>query len=150
MDILDFFASYRKEWWLTQLKTCEWRAAKLLVELIEQDTFHQVLGEGSLYLMVKGDEIISFLTLTERDCIDDPAKSPWIGFVYTSPRHRGCRYAGRLITHAMRKARAQGHEQVYVCTDHAGLYEQYGFDYVESRMDIYGAMSRVYVQKTEA
>ena len=32
-------------------------------------------------------------------------------------------------------------------TDHIELYEKYGFSYIESRMDVYNEMSRIYCRK---
>lgn len=148
MEIIEYFHAKRPLHWLEQIRQCEWRAAKFLAQLLEEDTFHQTLGEGALYLLVDGDRLVSFLTLAERDCIDAPECSPWIGFVHTAPEYRGHRYVGRLIDHALRCAGEHGAQQVYICTDHVGLYEKYGFTYVENRMSIYGEDSRVYVCQT--
>ena len=48
----------------------------------------------------------------------------------------------------MRLAGEHGAKQVYVCTDHVGLYEKYGYAYVENRVSIYGEDSRVLVRRT--
>ncbi|MBQ2952119.1 MAG: GNAT family N-acetyltransferase [Clostridia bacterium] len=150
MRIIDYFQDARQSHWLEQIRGVEWRAARLLETLLTEGTFHEVLGRGTLYLLADGDVLASFLTLAERDCIDDPALTPWIGFVHTAPEYRGRRCAGRLIDHAVRVAGEQGAPQVYICTDHEGLYEKYGFVYLENRVSIYGEDSRVLVRRTQS
>ena len=148
MKIIDYFRSEKPSHWLEQIRRCEWRAARFLAQLLEEGTFHKTLGRGTLYLLADGDALASFITLTERDCIDMPSQTPWIGFVHTAPEYRGRRCAGVLIDHAVSVAGMHGAGQVYICTDHVGLYEKYGFTYLENRISIYGEDSRVYVRKT--
>ena len=148
MQIIDYFQDDRQAHWLGQIRQVEWRAARLLEQLLAEDTFHQVLGRGTLYLLTDGDALVSFLTLAERDCIDDASLAPWIGFVHTSPEYRGRRCAGVLLEHAVRMAGENGAKQVYICTDHVGLYEKYGFTYLTNCVSIYGEDSRVLARRT--
>ncbi|MCM1579407.1 MAG: GNAT family N-acetyltransferase, partial [Ruminococcus sp.] len=83
----------------------------------------------------EGDSLVSFASFAERDSIEDDSLSPWIGFVCTFPQYRGHRYMGRLIGHCEKIAAEHGVKAVYICTDHVGLYEKYGFSYTESRND---------------
>lgn len=146
MEIIDFFKSDNREHWLNQIIKCtpDWRAVSALTHFIEGRNFHYHLGRGTLFLLTDGDRLISFLTFSERDCIDDDSLSPWIGFVFTRPEYRGNRYAGRLIAHCEEIARENNIPKIYVCSDHVGLYEKYGFSYIESRASIYGEESRIY------
>lgn len=130
--------------WISKIRNCDWRAAGFLADLLEQERFNQVLGNGCLFVLADGENLVSFATLTQKDCIDDDRLFPWIGFVFTVPEYRGKRYSGRIIAHACKAAQEQGFEAVYIATDHTGLYEKYGFEYVESRTDIYGEESRIY------
>lgn len=150
MKIIDYFKSAEQMLWLEQIRACEWRAAGFLAQLLEQNRFHEVLGPGTLYLLTDGDRLASFLTLTQRDCIDDESLAPWIGFVHTAPEYRGQRYAGALIDHAAMQAAGAGAKHIYICTDHIGLYEKYGFISLENRISIYGEDSRVYIRNLPA
>lgn len=143
MKIFDYFESKMPEW-IDKIRACDWSAAKFLADLLEQNRFHEILGNGSLFIMADGERLVSFVTLTQRDCIKDNNLYPWIGFVFTSPEYRGNRYSGEFIGYACDKAKNQGFENAYIATDHIGLYEKYGFEYVESRTDIYGEESRIY------
>ncbi len=147
MHILEFSELPDKAKWITKIRECDWSAAAFLAELLEQDRFHEMLGEGSLFIMAHGEILVSFCTLTQKDCIDDEDLFPWIGFVFTAPEYRGNRYSERLIAYACDAAVKLGYDKVYLATDHIGLYEKYDFTYIESRMDVYGEESRVYCRK---
>lgn len=146
MKILDYFEIEDKSW-IEKIRSCDWSASKLLADLLDKDEFHKLLGEGTLLIMADGENLVSFCTFSQRDCIDDDSMYPWIGFVFTSPEYRGCRYSGRLIEKACEMARVRGCDRAYIATDHVGLYEKYGFEYLENRVDIYGDDSRIYVRK---
>ena len=145
MQIIDYFACDNQAHWLSAIADNEWRAAKYLARKLANGEFHQEVGEGTVYLLTDGDRLVSFLTLAERDCVEAPY-GPWIGFVHTAPAYRGHRHVGRLIDHACAAAREQGVARVYLATDHVGLYEKYGFTYLENRLDKDGEDSRIYVR----
>ncbi len=144
MEIIDYFKSDAPDRWLAEIRKSDWRAVETLVRFIRENSFHENLGNGILLLLTDGGNLVSFLTFSERDCIDDNALFPWIGFVYTFPEYRGHRHMGRLISRCEELAAENGVEKIFICTDHVGLYEKYGFSYVENRVDIYGEDSRIY------
>lgn len=144
MDIIDYFKSDKPDYWLAEIKKGDWRAIPTLVRFIEENSFNENLGKGTLLLLTEGDRLLSFVTFAERDSIEDDSLSPWVGFVYTFPEHRGHRYVGKLIRRCEEIAAENGVPTIFVCTDHVGLYEKYGFSYIESRVDIYGDDSRIY------
>ena len=144
MEIIDYFKSDNPGHWLAEIKKSDWRAAAFLANLIEENSFHENVGEGTLLLLTEGDSLVSFLTFAERDCIDDNSLYPWIGCVYTFPEYRGHRNVGKLIRRCEEIAAENGIPQIYLCTDHIGLYEKYGFSYMENRIDLLGEDSRIY------
>lgn len=147
MEIFDYFSN-KQRIWIDKIRACDWSAARFLADLLDKNTFHKMLGNGSLFIMSDVEKLAAFCTLTQKDCIKDDNLFPWIGFVFTSPEYRGRRYSEKLIEYACEKAAEQGFENVYIATDHIGLYEKYGFTYIESRIDIYGEESRIYCRKT--
>ena len=147
LRILNYFECDNPSHWLRQIASCEWRAAQFLAELLTKGEFHHAVGKGTVYLLTDGDRLVSFVSLAERDCINAPEYTPWIGFVHTAPEYRGHRHVGKLIDHACAIASEQGAARVYICTDHVGLYEKYGFTYLENRVSIYEEDSRVYVRE---
>ncbi len=146
MKIIDYFACENQAHWIAAIADNEWRAAKYLARKLANGEFHQEVGDGTVYLLTEGDKLVSFLTLAERDCVDVPY-GPWIGFVHTAPAYRGHRHSGSLIDHACAVAREHRVQRVYLCTDHVGLYEKYGFTWLENRVNVYGEDSRIYVRE---
>ena len=89
MWIIDYFQSENQAHWLGRIAACEWGAACFLAELLTKGSFHQAVGQGTLFLLIDDDQLVSFLTLSERDCVDAPDLAPWIGFVHTAPNTVG-------------------------------------------------------------
>lgn len=144
MEIIHYFESSHQKDLQEQILQADWGAAKFLVELLREDRFFAMLGgEGELLLLVDGEKLVCFATVTKQDCIRDESMYPWIGFVYTAPEYRGHRYAGLLLRHAEAIAAGQGHRRIYIATDHVGLYEKYGYTYLENRLDYWGEDSRI-------
>lgn len=146
MKIIEYFEDSRKEHWKKELATADWRAAIYLLGLLEDTAkFNEYLGEGGkLFLLVDGEQIVSFATLSPKDCIPDESLFPWIGFVYTYPVYRGHRYSEKVIRYAEKQARKDGHAKIYIATDHTNLYEKYGFTYMDTRVDCWNEESKVY------
>lgn len=125
------------------LKNCPWPAGKFLYSLIVENK-RDLLGWNTIFVLVDKEKVISFCTLSQKDCIEDETLVPWIGFVYTEEAYRGNRYSKRVIDAALGKAKKFGYKHVYLATDTIGFYEKYGFRYLESKLDIYQEESRIY------
>ena len=147
MEIFDYFENADKGHWADEIGKCDWAAAKLLKNFLDKNEFSEKLGQGKLLIMADGERLVSFLTLAERDCVDDNLMKPWIGFVFTVPDYRGKRFSEKLIDYACGIARNNGAQRVYIATDHVGLYEKFGCEFIGSRVDIYGEESRIYTRK---
>lgn len=145
MEIIEYFSDNQKQHWIEEIKKSDWPAAKFLVKLLTENIFDIMLGKnGQLYLMVDNDALVSFVTFTQKDCIEDDTLFPWLGFLFTFPDYRGHRYSEAIIEHAIVNAKEQGYDKIYLATDHIGLYEKYGFLYKENRLDVWGEDSRIY------
>lgn len=144
MQIISYFESEGKPALADKIAACDWGAAKFLAKLLREEKFHETLGGwGDVYLLMDGENIVSFATLAAQDSIQDPALTPWSGFVFTAPAHRGHRYSGVLLDHIADEAAKRGFSRVYLGTDHVGLYEKYGFRYLENRIDCWGEDTRI-------
>ena len=147
MRVINYFDSGRQSHWLTEIKRGDWGAAHFLYELLSSGTFFDAAGEKSkVLLLIDGDELISFCTYAEKDDIQPTELTPWMGFVYTFPEHRGHRYVGRLMDEIERLAGIDGVSDVYISTNHIGLYERYGCEFKTEMKDMNGEPSRVYVK----
>ena len=145
MEITSFFDSSIREHLLAEIAKCDWRAGRYLHDMLINGTFRKKLGEGSeLLLLTDGGRLVSFCTFAQRDEIPSDTLTPWIGFVYTFPEYRGRHCFGLLLERIAATARERGISRVYISTDHTGLYEKYGFEYLGDMLSIYGDMARVY------
>jgi GNAT superfamily N-acetyltransferase len=144
MEIYNYFEYGDQEKILADIDHCDWSAAHFLADLLRKGTFNDTLGGwGKLYILMDGDKLVSFLTLTGQDAVRDESLTPWIGFVYTKPEYRGNRYAGLLIARSEAEAAGMGYPKVYIASDHVGLYEKYGYAY-QKTVWIAGAMICVF------
>lgn len=146
MNVINFYESDNQRALIEKIEKGDWRAAKFLAKLLRERSFQYATGGGTVYLLMDGENVVSFVTLTRQDCVADETLYPWLGFFYTFPAYRGHRYGGQLLAYAAEEVKKRGCGQVYLATDHVGLYEKYGFSYLENRVDIYGEDSRIYVK----
>ena len=150
LNVINYFDSDRKEHWLAQIAESDWSAGPFLCKLLREGTFFDAVGQRSrVLLLTEGDELISYCTYAEKDDVQPTDLTPWVGFVYTFPRHRGRRCAGLLLAEAERLAGEEGVRAVYLSTNHVGLYEKYGFEYFTQMTDLDGKPTRVYVKRID-
>jgi len=73
MQIIEFFSSDNRTCWAELIRNCDWKAAAFLANLIEdKPRFDEMAGpDGKLFLLTDGQKLVSFATLTKKDCIDD-------------------------------------------------------------------------------
>ncbi len=148
MRVINYFDSDKKEHWLNEIRKSDWSAAGFLYELLSKGTFFNATGEKSkVLLLTDGDELISFCTYAERDDIQPTELTPWMGFIYTFPEHRGHHYVGLLMEEVEKLAMKDGVSEVYISTNHVALYEKYGCEFKTEMKDMNGELSRVYVKR---
>lgn len=125
---------------------CSWHAGKVFAQKLRGHDLHPY--DRVFALMKNGWQISGYCALCREDAIPDCMYAPWCSFVFVGEEHRlqGC--LGLLLSACIQEARTQGFETVYVCTDHSGLYEKYGFRKMESRMSIYGSLQSIYARGT--
>jgi len=147
VNIIEYFSTENKEYWLSKIKESDWGAGQFLYELLKNQKLKELVGENTKVLMlVDGGNLVSFCTLADKDDIQPTELTPWIGWVYTFPEYRGHRYVGKLLNYAEELAKLNGMDNIYISTNHNGLYEKYGYQFFEMMKDIHGEDSRVYVK----
>lgn len=145
MEVIEYFKCDRQAHWLGQIGKSDWRAGQYLYVLLREKKLHEAVGENpKVLLLTNGDNLVSFCTYTEKDDIQPTVLTPWIGFVYTFPQYRGHRYAGKLFLEIENLAKAENVHEVFISTNHTGLYEKYGYEFYQIMNDIDGEPSRVY------
>ena len=147
MQVIDYFNCERPEHWLSQIKKSDWGAGQFLYQLLSENKFKDAVGKKSKVLMLTdGDELISFCTYAEKDDIQPTELTPWMGFVYTFPEYRGHRYVGKLFLEIEKLAKAENVHDIFISTNHTGLYEKYECEFYQIMNDMDGEPSRVYIK----
>ncbi|MBQ5955439.1 MAG: GNAT family N-acetyltransferase [Firmicutes bacterium] len=148
MQVSNYFEIDNKEHWINEIERSDWRAGPFLGRLLREGEFFDAVGKDSrVLLLTEGDELISYCTFAEKDDIQPTELTPWVGFVYTFPEHRAHRYAGLLFDEVVRLAKERQITEVYLSTNHIGLYEKYGWEFFDMMDDMDGEPSRVYVKR---
>lgn len=147
LDIIEYFSVDNKEYWLSKIKESDWGAGQFLYELLKKQKLKEYVGDNTKVLMlIDGENLISFCTFADKDDIQPTELTPWIGWVYTFPDYRGHRYVGKLLSYAETLAKTAGINNIYISTNHDGLYEKYGYEFLEMMKDMHGEDSKVYVR----
>ncbi len=112
---------------------------------------HTVGAEAPLpqwYLMEDDGVPIGCAGLITNDFISRMDLYPWLCSLYIDPEYRGQRLGGRFLERAKKDASEAGFPYVYLCTDHIGYYEKFGFEYIGTGYHPWGESSRLYRAST--
>lgn len=148
MAIIEYFSQPldQQKYWMKELEKADWEAGKSLCRRIQTNTLIPKTKEDpKLYLMISDqNELMAYAILAQKDDIQETSLSPWIGYVYTYPAYRKQKLAQKLLTYCEEQAKAQGNAALYIATGHEGLYERYGYEFLDFMLDMHGHLSRVY------
>ncbi len=120
------------------------------MKVYEDSITHSILTDSPLpiwYLMEQSDEIIGCAGLISNDFISRMDLWPWICALYIEEDYRGRSLGEKLILRAKADAERAGFNRVYLCTDHIGYYEKYGFTYIGDGYHPWGSHSRIYASE---
>ncbi|MGG5318803.1 GNAT family N-acetyltransferase [Enterococcus sp. AZ072] len=108
---------------------------------------HAVSPELALpmwYALIDGERIIGCAGLIPNDFISRMDLTPWLCALFIDEAHRGKQLSRWLIEQIKQDTRKLGYQKLYLCTDHIGLYEKMGFDYIGDGFHPWGEQSRIY------
>ncbi|MCL2367952.1 MAG: GNAT family N-acetyltransferase [Oscillospiraceae bacterium] len=96
------------------------------------------------YLLLDDDTIIGCVGLITNDFISRVDLWPWLCALYIDKAYRGRGFGNLLLSQAKIDVAQMGFAALYLCTDHKGYYEKYGFSYIGDGYHPWGESSRIY------
>lgn len=96
------------------------------------------------YLLMDNDRIVGCGGLITNDFISRMDLYPWACAIYIEEEYRGNAYGSILLEQAKKDAKLGGFSHLYLCTNHIGYYEKYGFEYIGMGYHPWGDSSRIY------
>lgn len=100
------------------------------------------------YVLMLNGKIVAGAGLITNDFISRMDLWPWLAALYVEEECRGCALGRELIRHALDEAARLGFDNLYLCTDHIGYYEKYGFTAIAEGFHPWGDRSRIYRAST--
>lgn len=96
------------------------------------------------YLMLCGNNIIGSYGLIENDFMVRKDLKPWLCALYVEEDERGKALGAKSLDHARQECGKLGFDKLYLCTDHVGYYEKYGWIFFGMEESEFGGTTRVY------
>ena len=91
------------------------------------------------------DNIIGGAGIITNDFVSRMDIGPYLCALYIEPEWRCRGLAGLLIKRLEDDAAALGYDRLYLCTDHTGFYERYGWKFIGTGYHPWGESSRIYI-----
>lgn len=115
--------------------------------IYEDSITHSIGSENPLpqwYLLESEDEVIGCAGLIPNDFISRSDLYPWVCAVFIEEEYRGNNLGSLLLEKAKSDAFKAGFRNLYLCTEHVGYYEKFGFKYLGQGYHPWGEESRIY------
>lgn len=96
------------------------------------------------YVLESDGKYIGCAGIITNDFISRMDLYPWLAALFIEESYRGNAYAQLLIDKAKDDARKSGFRKLYLCTDHVGYYEKYGWQYIGNGYHPWEEESRIY------
>jgi hypothetical protein len=113
-------------------------------QLYKDNIFHCARPFPNWYLLLRNENPIGCAGLISNDFISRSDLYPWLCALYIEEKERGNNYGRLLIEKIKQDAASLNFSKLYLCTDHVGYYEKFGFSYLAQGYHPWGESSKIY------
>ena len=96
------------------------------------------------YLLLDDNIIVGCAGLISNDFISRMDLTPWLCALYIEEEYRGNAYGSLLIEKIKEDTLKLGYDYLYLCSDHVGYYEHYGFEKIGTGYHPWGESSGIF------
>ena len=120
--------------------------------MVYEDCIRSSIGAKSptpqWYALAKGDRVVAGCGLIANDFISRMDLTPWLAALYVEEEFRSKGLGERLVRHCLAETGRLGYDALYLCTDHVGYYERFGFEQIATGYHPWGESSRILAART--
>ena len=122
---LDKMTAWMYAWWGAEENVSQEAVRAYLARGLREEGLPQTFG------LYRSGELIGMYQLARNDLFVRPDLSPWLANVYIPEEYRGAGYGRMLLASVRENAAKAGLTELYLYTTHTGLYEKYGWEFIE-------------------
>ena len=122
---LDLITDWMYQWWGRKEHYSREAVRCCMEHSLQTERLPQTFG------MYRDDALIGMYQFTGGDLFVRPDIYPWLANVYVDPRYRKEGFGKILLDSVRGSAAASGLRELFLFTEHRGLYEKFGWEYVE-------------------
>lgn len=126
---------------INQMANIEWKAGAFLSKKIRANKLSEM--DRIVVLTDRSGRLVAFASLLKEDIIEGCSLGPFLSTVYVAPDYRGKNISKLLITEIINYAKLSQYNDIFTITSHVGLYEKYGFIYLDKVIDRFGKERRL-------
>ncbi len=122
---------------------CSWIPGTHLAERMRSNSF---VDWARVIITTDEENVVGFCVFEEKGIMMPPEYdfSPFINLVFVYEHYRGKRISELMIRFALDYAKEIGFKEVYLKSEHHGLYEKYGFEKIADFEPIQGPANQLF------